>query len=168
MGGPGPCHDTVWSIPSLPRGRQSKILDVTLAMKAAVESAKAALASATVLAHPAPDATRSLTTDASNSHVGAVLAGRHWRSLSFFSQKLTPAQQKYSTFHRELTAIFSELRHFQFLLEGRQFRIFTDHKSLVTAFCHGRPSSNDSCHTLLNSRLTFITCQARKTVWPTL
>jgi transposase InsO family protein len=114
-----------------------KVLDVTPAMVAAVESAKAALASATVLAHPAPDATLSVATDASDTHVGAVLqqlSGRHWRPLSFFSQKLTSAQEKYSTFDRELTAIFAALRHFRFLLEGRQFRIFTDHKPLVTAF----------------------------------
>jgi RNase H-like domain found in reverse transcriptase len=41
---------------------------------------------------------------------------------------------RYSTFDRELTAVFSALRHFCFMLEGRQFHIMTDHKPLVAAF----------------------------------
>jgi hypothetical protein len=61
-----------------------KQLDVTTAMQEAVAAAKSALASATLLAHPAPAATLSL---ASDSHVGAVLQqleGQHWRLLAFF------------------------------------------------------------------------------------
>jgi RNase H-like domain found in reverse transcriptase len=37
-------------------------------------------------------------------------------------------------FDSELTAVFSALRHFRFMLEGRQFHIMTDHKPLVAAF----------------------------------
>jgi hypothetical protein len=112
-------------------------LDVSDAMRAAVDAAKAALAAATLLAHPAPSATLSLATDASDTHIGAVLQqldGRHWRPLAFFSQKLTAAQRNYSTFDRELSAVFAAVRHFRFVLEGRQFRILTDHKPLVAAF----------------------------------
>jgi transposase InsO family protein len=115
----------------------SRHLEVSEDMKSAVAAAKAALASATLLAHPAPAATLSLVTDASDSHIRGVLQqleGRHWRPLVFFSQKLTPPQVKYSTFNRELTAIFSAVRHFRFLLEGRHFRILTDHKPVVAAF----------------------------------
>jgi RNase H-like domain found in reverse transcriptase/Integrase zinc binding domain len=113
-----------------------KQLVVTANMHSAVSTAKAALVSAMHLAHPAPSATLSLITDASDSHVRAVLQqleGRHWRPLAFFLQKLTSPQAKYSTFDRELTAIFSAIRHFRFLLEGREFRILTDHKPLVAA-----------------------------------
>jgi RNase H-like domain found in reverse transcriptase len=56
-------------------------------MAAAVESAKAALATATGLAHPLPHAQLALVTDASDSHIGAVLQlreGKAWRPLSFF------------------------------------------------------------------------------------
>jgi hypothetical protein len=112
-------------------------LEVTDTMRAAVAAAKEALASATLLAHPAPLATLSLATNASDSHIGAVLQqldGRHWRPLEFFSQKLTAAQRIYSTFDRELSAVFSAVRHFRFVLEGRQFRILMDHKTLVAAF----------------------------------
>jgi hypothetical protein len=90
-------------------------LEVSDTMQAAVATAKTALASATLLAHPAPSATLSLATDASDSHIGTVLQqldGRHWHPLAFFSQKLTTAQRNYSTFDRKLSAVFSAVRHF--------------------------------------------------------
>jgi RNase H-like domain found in reverse transcriptase/Integrase zinc binding domain len=112
-------------------------LTVTTEMTAAVAAAKDALAAATGLAHPLPHAQLALVTDTSDSHVGGVLQQREgaaWRPLSYFSQKLTPAQRRYSTFDRELTAVFSTLRHFRFMLEGRQFHVMTDHKLVVAAF----------------------------------
>ncbi|VUZ43746.1 unnamed protein product [Hymenolepis diminuta] len=50
------------------------------------------------------------------------------RSLAFFSAKLTPTQTRYSTFGRELLAIYKAVKHLRYLLEGRQFTIFADHK----------------------------------------
>jgi hypothetical protein len=46
---------------------------------------------------------------------------------------------KYSTFDRELLAAFSTIRHFRFLLEGRQFQLLTDHKPLVAAIVRVTP-----------------------------
>jgi RNase H-like domain found in reverse transcriptase len=106
-------------------------------MTAAVAAAKDTLAAASGLAHPLPHAQLALVTDASDSHVRGVLQQREgaaWRPLSFFSQKLLPAQSRYSTFDRELNAEFSALRHFCFMLERRQFHVMTDHKPLVAAF----------------------------------
>ncbi len=40
---------------------------------------------------------------------------------------------KYSAFDRELLACFQAIRHFRFMLEGRQFTLFTDHKPLTTS-----------------------------------
>jgi len=51
------------------------------------------------------------------------------------SKKLSGAGTRYSTFDRELLAAFSAVRHFRFILEGRQFRLLTDHKPLVTSLC---------------------------------
>jgi RNase H-like domain found in reverse transcriptase len=42
-------------------------------MSAAFEAAKGALAAATPLSHPRPDATISISSDASDTHIGAVL-----------------------------------------------------------------------------------------------
>jgi RNase H-like domain found in reverse transcriptase len=100
------------------RGKPKRLV-VTNDMQQAVAAAKAALSSAAHLAHPAPTATLLLATDTSDSHVGAVLQqleGQHWLPLAFFSQKLTATQVNYSTFDRELTAIFAAICHFHFLL----------------------------------------------------
>ena len=97
---------------------------------------KRALAAAVPLAHPAPSAALVLATDASDTHVGGVLQqreGGNWRPLGFFSAKLSGTEQKYSTFDRELLAAHSSIRHFRYLLEGRQFELWTDHKPLVAA-----------------------------------
>ncbi len=106
------------------------------AMQEAFLQAKQAVCRATQLSHPDPEAVISLAVDASNTHVGAVLQqaeGSAWRPLAFFSRKLDPAQTKYSAFDRELLAAFLAVRHFCFLLEGRRFTIWTDHKPLTHA-----------------------------------
>ncbi len=98
---------------------------------AAFGAAKAALAAAVPLAHPAPNAVLSLATGASNTHVGGVLqqlSGGSWQPLVFYSKKLSGTGTRYSTFNRELLAAFSSVRHFRFLLEGQQFCLLTDHK----------------------------------------
>lgn len=100
--------------------------------------AKQALQDCTKLVYitSSPDAKLTLTTDASSDTVGAVLhqiVDGVERPLSFFSIKLNTAQQKYSTFSRELLAIYLAIRHYRHILEGRDFSIFTDHKPLTYA-----------------------------------
>ena len=115
---------------------QKKHLAWTAECTTAFEAAKSALISATRLTHPAPAATISLATDASDTHIGGVLQQWQqggWRPLGFFSGKLSGTQMKYSTFDRELTAAFLAIRHFRSQLEGRQFTLYTDHKPLVAA-----------------------------------
>jgi hypothetical protein len=73
--------------------------------------------------------------DASADHVGAALQQRRlaaadWQPLAFFSKKLEPAQMRYSAFDREL---FTGICHFRYMLVGRPFTIYTDHKPLTFA-----------------------------------
>ena len=104
-------------------------------MKKAFEESKLALYNACELAHPDPRAEMSLVTDASDTHVGAVLQQKSQssltRPLAFFSIKLDAAQRRYSTFDRELLAVYLGIRHFRWLLEGRIFHVVTDHKPLT-------------------------------------
>ncbi|KAH8322052.1 hypothetical protein KR059_001058, partial [Drosophila kikkawai] len=98
---------------------------------------KRTLAEATLLVHPAPTAPLSLCTDASDFAVGAVLhqvVDNQLQPMGFFSVKLTETQRKYSTYDRELLAIYLSIKHFRDMLEGRTFDIRTDHKPLVYAF----------------------------------
>jgi cleavage and polyadenylation specificity factor subunit 1 len=71
------------------------------------------------LAHPDPAAPLALVTDASNSAKGAVLqqrVGNDWQPLAFCSKKFNPAQQKYSTYDRELLAVYAAVKNFRHML----------------------------------------------------
>ena len=103
---------------------------------AAFEATQEALAKASLLNYPQPEAPTCLMTDASDTAVGAVLQ-QHlngtWAPIAFFSRKMTPAETRYSTFDRELLAVYLAIRHFRHLLEGRPFHILTDHTPLTFA-----------------------------------
>ena len=102
----------------------------------AFDKAKAALTAAVPLHHPARDASLCLYTDASNTHIGGVLqqvSGSGLQPLAFFSRKLSPTEQRYCTFDRELLGAYAAIKHFRFLLEGRIFTLFTDHKPLTNS-----------------------------------
>ena len=103
---------------------------------AAFQAAKTALAEATLLCHPVPDAPTSIMTDASDIAVGAVLQQFHqgnWRPIAYFSKQLKPNEKKYSTFDRELLAVYLSIKHFRHFVEGRAFHVKTDHKPLTSA-----------------------------------
>jgi hypothetical protein len=113
-------------------------LEWSAAMDAASAGAKQSLLTATHLAHPTVGAELSVVVDASATHVGACLqqrlpGGKVWQPLGFFSKKLEAAQQKYSAFDRELFACYAGICHFRYMLDGRRFAIFTDHKPLTYA-----------------------------------
>ena len=104
---------------------------------AAFNNSKQALANATLLTFPAPNAELQLVTDASDVAVGAVLEQRingQPAPLAFYSKKLSNTERRYSTFDRELLAVYLATKHFKHLLEGQQFQILTDHLPLVHAF----------------------------------
>ncbi|GBL94599.1 hypothetical protein AVEN_58557-1 [Araneus ventricosus] len=104
--------------------------------RSAFESCKRLIANAIALSFPAADARLSLMTDASDFAVGAVLQ-QHIESkvepLDFFSRKLTATEKKYSTFDRELLSIYLSVKHFRYMLEGREV-IYTDHKPLQGSY----------------------------------
>ncbi|GBO13627.1 Retrovirus-related Pol polyprotein from transposon 17.6 [Araneus ventricosus] len=101
------------------------------------EDCKQALSNAALLAFYDPSASLSLYTDAADIAIGAVLqqnSGRKSEPLAFFSRRLDDSEKNYSTFDQELLAIYSAIRHFRHMLEGREFTVFTDHKPLVYLF----------------------------------
>lgn len=98
---------------------------------------KQALSDATLLNFLDPDCPLELVCDASNIAIGAVLQQRKSdciAPLMFFSRKLKDSQTHYSTYDKELLAIYQAVKHFQFMLEGRPFKILTDHRPLQFAF----------------------------------
>jgi hypothetical protein len=123
-------------------------------MEASFEAAKHALSGATWLQYPDPSAALALHVDASASHVGTALhqhaRGRiGWQPLGFFSKKLDEAQTRWSAFDRELFACVEGIHHFRYILEGRAFTIFTDHKPLVGELARtSDPWTPRQCHHL--------------------
>lgn len=103
----------------------------------AFEESKRLIANATMLAHSVAGAKLSITTDASDVATGAVLEQFHnglRQPLGFYSKKLSETQARYSTYDRELLAIYNGVKFFRHMLEGREFTIRTDHRPLIYAF----------------------------------
>lgn len=102
----------------------------------AFEDSKRDITNAVLLSHPSTNAPLALMTDASNLCAGAVLQQKiegRWKPLGFFSKKFSDAQQKYSTYDRELLSIYMAARHFRRMFEGQDLIIYTDHKPLTYA-----------------------------------
>ena len=138
-----------------------KTLDWGPGQQKAFEDSKAALASATTLSFPSPGIPLTLTTDASSVAVGAVVEQTVMgvtQPLGFFSRKLRPAETRYSTFDRELLAVYLALRHFKHLLEGSPFTILTDHRPLVHALSKPGDAWSDRQQRQLSSIAEFGCC----------
>ena len=112
-------------------------------MDSAFTRAKKLLSSVPELVHPQSNTPISLTVDASDTQIGAVLQqqllDRSLSPLAFFPKKLSDTEKKYFTFNRELLAANASLRHFCFMLEVRDFTIFTDNKPLTHAWFRSSP-----------------------------
>jgi hypothetical protein len=104
-----PLHDTLAG----PRIKGSHPTAWTPDLRRAFKECKASLSRTALLAHPNPSAPFALVTDASTSAMGAVLQQRvhnAWQPLAFFSKKLNPAQQKYSSYDRELLTVYEAVK----------------------------------------------------------
>jgi hypothetical protein len=79
-----------------------------------------------------------LRVDKSTDHLGAALqqqevATAAWQPLGFFSKKLYATQRRYSAYDRKLLTCMQGIRLLWFMLEGRFFTFYTDHKPLTFA-----------------------------------
>ncbi|GBO22350.1 Transposon Ty3-I Gag-Pol polyprotein [Araneus ventricosus] len=112
-------------------------IDWSEAAVQAFQTCKNSIAQAALLAHPNSEAKLSLVVDASNTGIAGTLQQTYLKNtqpLAFYSRKLTSAESRYSTYDRELLAVYSSVKHFRHFLEGRDFIIYTDHKPLTFAF----------------------------------
>ena len=72
--------------------------------------------------------------------------------MGFYSKKLSPSQQKYSTFGRELLALYEAVKHFRYFIQGLLFKLFTDHKPLEGAIIR----KNDPLSAVQERQLAFL------------
>ena len=98
---------------------------------------KEALTNCVKLAFVEPNTKLTLRTDASDAAVGAVLEqtnnNNKTQPIGFFSKKFKSSEQHLAPFDKELSAIFYAIKHFEYLLEGREFKVMTDHKPIISA-----------------------------------
>ena len=124
-------------------GKNSKVkLHWTSTTEKAFEKAKQLLSDKTMLHYPDPDAEISIATDASDQAVAGVLQQRvdgHFKPISYFSKKLEQSQMKYSTFSKELLAIYLSIKYFRHYIEGKPFYVLTDHQPLLRAMHKKKP-----------------------------
>ncbi|GFU34031.1 transposon Tf2-8 polyprotein [Trichonephila clavipes] len=99
---------------------------------------KQALAHATLLHHPMPNAPLSIWVDASDFAVGGALAQFHdnvWQPLAFLSMKLSASQKNSCLLTTENSWPYTQWsKRFRHMLEGREFVIYIDQKPLIYAF----------------------------------
>jgi len=95
---------------------------------------KGCLLTAPILAYPDPTLEYILNTDASDQNVSAVLSqvqeGREV-VVAYYSKSLSPTEQNYCTTRKELLAVIKSVKHFRPYLYSGQFRLRTDHASLI-------------------------------------
>ena len=76
-----------------------------------------------------------LQTDASERGIGAVLSqnddDQQEHPVAFFSKKLLPREERYSTIEKECLAIKLGIQAFKVYLLGRPFQVQTDHRALM-------------------------------------
>ena len=92
----------------------------------AFRNIKDALANACLLSFPSSDASTCLVTDASD-------VDETWKPIAFFFKVMKSAEKCYSTFDKELLALYLAIKHFRHYVEGRHFHVLTDHKPLTYA-----------------------------------
>ena len=109
----------------LPHTQSKNELQWSDTSNSAFNHAKEPLAQAALLYHHKSDALIAIMTDASDLATGAVLQqfiNQKWQPISYYSRKLSPAERKYSTFDRELLAVYRAIKHFRHFVEGHPFQ----------------------------------------------
>ena len=77
-----------------------------------------------------------IKTDTSDQAVGACLcqqADSKWHPVTYYSQKITQAEQNYDIHDKELLAVVNTLEHWRVYVESSfELTVLTDHKNLTT------------------------------------
>jgi len=101
---------------------------------------RTALANAVALHYDDSDEMPVLQTDASDTHMAAVLlqdASAVKKPMGYFSAQFSGAERNWTTMEKEAFAIVRAVRHFHYLLAGRRFSLQTDNHNLL--FIHNSP-----------------------------
>lgn len=104
------------------------------------ETLKTLLTNDPILRYPDLSKIFTLTTDASNFALGAILS-QEGHPICYASRTLNGHEQNYSTIEKELLAIIWATQYFRPYLFGKKFIIETDHRPLTWLFSIKEPNS---------------------------
>ncbi|GFX10610.1 retrovirus-related Pol polyprotein from transposon 17.6 [Trichonephila clavipes] len=134
--------------------KDSKPLNWSSEAITAFQRCKQALADAALLAHPSPSAPLALHVDASNYVIGGALhqvVDSELHPLAFFSENLLHLKSLTVPTTVNSFAMYSAIRHFRYMLEARDFTVFTDHKPSLMLL-----GKSDKCSPRQIRQLDFI------------
>ena len=123
---------------------KSKAVAWTDDLAADFDRARVDLTNVVRLAMPTTGPMR-LRTDASGVAIAGALeqfVGEEWRPLGFYSRKLADPETRYSTFDRELLAVYATVLNFRSWFGSNDVHVLTDHQPLVSALTKGGDRAN--------------------------
>ncbi|KAG7568203.1 Ribonuclease H-like superfamily [Arabidopsis thaliana x Arabidopsis arenosa] len=121
---------------------------------AAFELIKEKLTTAPILVLPDFTLPFELHCDASKLGIGAVLSQQS-RPVAFYSEKLSGARSRYSTYDVEFYAIVQAIKHWRHYLVHREFVLFTDHDALRHLDSQAKVSSRHASWIAYLQQFTF-------------
>jgi len=124
--------------------RKDRKIIINEAYQECFEKCKNLLCHNPILQYPDFEKPFTVTTDASNVALGAILSqGPIGQDLPicYASRTLSKTEQNYSTIEKELLAIVWATKYFRPYLFGKTFTIITDHKPLTWLFSLKEPNS---------------------------
>lgn len=118
---------------------------------------KERLTTAPILVLPDFSVTFELHCDASKLGVGAVLS-QQGRPVAYYSEKLSSARGRYSTYDVEFYAIVQAIKHWRHYLVHREFVLYTDHDALRHLDSQAKVSSRHASWISYLQQFTFSIC----------
>lgn len=126
-------------------GTKTRPIEWTKECQIAFDEIKRRLTQAPILIPPDHNKPFIIETDACDYGVGAVLLQEGSDGLphpiAFESKKLSPEERSYPTQEREMLAILYALRTWRCFIEGRPYKVFSDHNPLTYFRSKTKPSS---------------------------
>jgi RNase H-like domain found in reverse transcriptase len=127
------------------------------------DSLKSAVTSTPILAFPDNSCPFCIEADSSDFAMGAVLSqqspeSRKWHPVAFLSKSLSPVEQNYKIYDKEMLAIIWEMEVWRQFLEGaeHQFEVWTDHKNLEYFMMAKKLNCRQACWSLLLAHFEFL------------